>query len=182
MTRKFLLIFLFAAVCIVSQEGCAQSSCIWLEQSVHGTVTGKIAVSADLVKALAKPGSEFDLDGTHVTYDTLLYAYNEGKVLNISDSASGGESSIYGGSFGRSITKSTTDRHYVVVESTDSSGVTSVHKVRVESFEAAAVILAMIKSSSIDESLDSVESILKPGGVLYIENPKDGSSIWIYVN
>ena len=163
-------------------QSCAQTNCVWIEQSRDGYATGKIAVSADLVRALARPGSNFDLDGAQVAYDTLLYVYREGKVLRILDSSGMEESKVYRGSFGLPTKKSSNDKHHVVLEKTDSNGSVSVHKVRVESIEAAAVIISMIKSGSLDKDLDSIESMLKPGGILYLKDLRDGSSVWIYVN
>lgn len=172
----------FAVIAIACGTSYSQTKCIWIEKSEHGTTTSKIGVSYNVAKVFAGSGGDFDLDGAQVKFDTLLYAYRTGNVVRVPDSTGTGESKIYRGTFDKPMEESTNKRHYLVVENTDSTGAVKVTKLRSESVEAVGVILAMIGSKNVDEDIDRIESVLEPGGILYVRDMKKKSSVWIYIN
>lgn len=117
-----------------------------------------------------------------MSFDTLLYAYKTGKTIQVTDSTGSGVARIFGGKFKEPMEKSANEHHYLVVENTDSNGTVKVTKLRTESVQAVGIILAMIAGENLDYDIDKIESVLKPGGILYISNPKKNSRVWIYVN
>lgn len=160
----------------------SQTRCIWIENSENGKTPSMIGISYNVAKILASSGGDFNTDGAKVTFDTLMYAFRTGNVVHIPDSTGNEETKIFGGIFHKSMEKGTDKHRYLIVESTDSSGTVKVTKLRAESVEAVGIVLAMIGSKHFDEDIDKIESVLEPGGILYIRDSRKKSSIWVYVN
>lgn len=182
MRRTFVVATVFAVIAIACGTSYSQTRCIWVEKSEDGTTISRIGISYNVAKVFAGSGGDFDLGGANVKFDTLLYAYKTGNVVLIADSTGTGEAKIYRGTFDKPMKKSTNKHHYLMVENTDSTGTVKVTKLRSESVEAVGVILAMIGSKNVDEDIDKIESVLEPGGVLYIRDMRKNSSVWIYIN
>lgn len=182
MKKLFVVAAVFAVMAIACGTSYSQTKCIWVEKSENGATVSKIGISYNVAKVFAGSGGDFDLDGANVKFDTLLYAFKTGNVVRINDSTGTGEAKIYRGAFDKPMEKSTNKHHYLMVENTDSTGTVKVTKLRSESVEAVGVILAMVGSKNLDEDIDKIESVLEPGGVLYIRDMRKNSSIWIYVN
>ncbi len=160
----------------------AQTKCVWIEKSENGVVVQKLGVSLRLVKLLARPGSNFDVNGVSLSYDTLLTVYESGSKLRLEDSTGNGETIIDGGKFDQKMKEESKRHNHLIVESSDSGETPKVTKLRVESVEAVGVLLAMIGAGNLDKNLDMIESALERGGVLYIRDYRKNSRLWIYVN
>ena len=158
----------------------AQTKCIWLERLENSKQVQKVGISVELVRLLAHPGANFDINGTKISYDTLLDVYTNGSTIRIEDTTS--KTQIYAGKFGENMKEETENHNHLIIESTDSGGTPKINKIRVESVEAVTVLLAMIGSSNSDETIDKIESALERGGLLYIRDLKKDSRLWIYVN
>lgn len=163
-------------------ESCYQTSCVWIEKYRNGSLESKIGISPNLVNIFARSSGNFDLDGVHLSFDTLLYAYTTGKTIHVVDSTGEGSAVIHGGSFGEPIKKNTDKHDYLVIENKDSDGTVNVTSIRAESVEAVGIIAAMIGGKKLDSSIDRIKSVLAPGGLLYIRDFKKNSTVWIYVN
>lgn len=171
--------FLLAGICGTSFS---QTKCIWIEHSENGKAVSSIGISYNVAKILADSDGNFNMDGAKVSFDTLMYAYRTGNEVRIADSAGNGETRIYGGTFHKRMEKGTDKHRYLFVESTDSSGTVKVTKLRAASVQAVGIVLAMIGSKNFDEDIDKIESVLEPGGILYIRDLSKKSSVWVYVN
>ena len=68
------------------------------------------------------------------------------------------------------------------MESTKNGGEPEVSKLRVKSIEAVGILLAMIGTKDLDNSIERIESALVQGGVLYVRDYEKDSRLWIYVN
>jgi hypothetical protein len=165
---------------MVFSEAFPQTKCVWLEKSINGAVVQKIGISVPLVRLLARPGADFNINDVRITYDTLLTVYEEGSEIQIKDST--GETRIYAGKFDEQMKEETEGHNHLIVESSDSGKETKVNKIRVESVEAVTVLLAMIGSNDVENDIDKIESALDRGGVLYVRDINKDSRLWIYVN
>ncbi len=171
-----------ALLTILSGTAFSQTSCVWIERFENGKAVSKVGLSYNVAKAIAGGSGDFDLNGTKVTFDTLLYAYRTRNTVHIPDSIGRGETKIYGGTFREPMEKGTHEHNFLVIESTDSTGAVKVTKLRSASVQAVGVILAMIGSKDPGRDIDKIESVLEPGGILYIRDMGKKSKIWIYVN
>lgn len=182
MKKLFTVAAMFAVVAVACGTSYSQTKCIWIEKYEHGKTTGKIGISYNVAKVFAGSGGDFDLGGTQVKLDTLLYAYRTGETVVIPDSTGSGEAKIHRGKFDLPMEESTNRHNYLVVENTDSTGAVKVTKLRSESVQAVGVLLAMIGGKNLDDNIDKIESVLEPGGILYLRDTKNNTSVWIYVN
>lgn len=160
----------------------SQTRCVWIEKYQNGGTESEIGISQNLVKALAGSGGNFDLDGVHLSFDTLLYASKTGKTIEVQDSGGNGGARILLGRFNQPMKESANKHHYLMIENKDSSGAVKTTKLRAESLEAVGVIAAMIGGKDLDDTIDKIESVFKPGGMVYVHDIKKNSSVWIYVN
>ena len=72
MNRKFAFVSALILILISSAAGFSQTKCIWIEKYEGGEKVARIGISTALVRILAKPGSNCDLDDARVSFDTLL--------------------------------------------------------------------------------------------------------------
>lgn len=182
MRLKILQICGFLMITSMVGGSCAQTKCVWIAKSENGAVVQKLGISIHLVKLLARPGSNLDVDGVKLSYDTLLTVYNGGSELRIEDSTGNGETIVSGGRFDQKMTEGTERHNHLIIESSDSGETPKVTKLRVESVEAVGVLLSMVGAGNLDKNLDMIESALTRGGVLYVRDYMKNSRLWIYVN
>jgi hypothetical protein len=163
-------------------QAAAQTKCVWIDKSKDGAQVQKIGVSLSLVKLLADMGGDFDVNGVKIKYKSLLQAYRSGSVTQIKDDNENSETKVYGGEFDEDMNEHSEMHNRIIMESSKDGGEPEVSKVRVKSIQAVAMLLAMIGSKDLDESMDKIESALEQGGVLYVRDYQKDSWLWIYVN
>lgn len=170
---------LFTATAI---QACAQTKCVWIEKWENGSMTQKSGISIHLVRLLAGAKGNFTIDDTPLSFDSLLSICEQRAMFRMKDSTGSEETRIHGGILNITMNQSSEGHNHLFVESSDSGESPKVSKFRVESAEAVAVLLAMIGSKNLDEDIDKIESALERGGVIYIQDLKKQSTVWIYVN
>jgi hypothetical protein len=160
----------------------AQTKCMWIIKTQDGEQLQTIGISCSLVSFLGNAGGEFNLNGVKVEYKTLFRAYKNGSVLKIKDENGNGEIKIYKGTFDQKMNERSENKNRLIIENSKQGEEPEISKVRVKSIQATFMLLAMIGSKDIDEDMDNFESVLEPGGVLYVHNEKEDSTLWMYVN
>ncbi len=176
--RHCLTVFIAA----LTLQACAQTKCVWLEKWENGSMTQKFGISIHLVRLLAGSKGNFTMNDEPMSFDSLLNIYERGTTVRLKDESSNEETRIHGGVLNMRMNQSSERHDYLFVESSDNGEAPKVSKIRVESAEAVAVLLAMIGSNNLDEDIDKIESALERGGVIYIRDSDKQSTVWIYVN
>ncbi|RPI02709.1 MAG: hypothetical protein EHM64_13490 [Ignavibacteriae bacterium] len=158
----------------------AQTKCVWVVKTQDGEQVQKIGISYPLVQLLGNAEGDFDINGVKLKYKTLLKAYNSGSVMRIKDAA--GETKIFGGKFDQKMNEHSSKHNRLIIENTDKGGEPDISKIRVKSIQAMGMLLTMFGSKDFDEDMDQIESVLEQGGVLYVRDEKENSTLWMYVN
>ena len=182
MKRRILVLSVILLLAALFNEAAAQTKCVWIEKSIDGKQAQKIGVSLSVVKLLAELDGDFEINGVKIKYKSLLQAHRSGSVTRIKDDKENSETKVYGGKFDQAMKEHSEMNNRLIIESTNNGGETEVSKLRVKSIEAVGVLLAMIGSKDLDDSVDRIESALEQGGVLYVSDYKKDSRLWIYVN
>ena len=182
MKRIGSIVFIIVLSMVLMHQAYAQTRCMWLIKTLDGEQVQKIGISCSLVNFLGNAGGEFDLNGVKVEYKTLFRACKNGSVLNIKDEDRNGEIKIYKGTFDEKMNERSENKNRLMIENSKHGEEPEISKVRVKSIQAAFMLMAMIGSKDIDEDMDNFESVLEPGGVLYVHDEKENSTLWMYVN
>jgi len=182
MRQKILVLSGILLMAAMFNLAAAQTKCVWIVKSNDGKQAQKIGISFSLVRLLADLGGDFDINGVKIKYASLLQAYRSGSVMRIKDDTENGETKVYGGEFDQELKEHSEMNNRLIMESTKNGGEPEVSKLRVKSIEAVGILLAMIGTKDLDNSIERIESALEQGGVLYVRDYEKDSRLWIYVN
>lgn len=181
---KFKRISIVLSLCVLafSFQTFSKNRCLWFEKFEHGDKVQEFGISIDVVKLLSHQGSSFNMNGIHMTFDSLLTIYDEDQSVTLNDNKDNSRIEIHRGKFSSDLNEESDKHNCLIMESSGDDEKTNICKLKIRSIEGIAALAALFQCADVDEALDALESALPRGGVFYSYDFQQHKRVWVYVN